>query len=87
MRELALVGISDASIEVSPAEIGEDATQVTVELTVPVTLKNGYILPRLFLGKEVFKSVTLQREGKSEDVAKESVKKEGTRDDKAKKGK
>jgi hypothetical protein len=87
MRELALAGITDAAFEITPTEIVEDTTQVTVDLTVPVTMKNGYVLPRLFLGKEVFKSVTLQREGKSEDVAKESAKKEGTRDDKSKKDK
>ena len=87
MRELSMVGIADATFDITPGVISKDTKQVTVDLTVPVTLKNGYFLPRLFLGKEVIKSVTLQREGKSEDVVAETVKKEGTRDAKDKKDK
>jgi hypothetical protein len=84
MRELAMVGIADATFDVSPGDILDDTTQVTVDLTVPISMKNGMSLSRLFLGKEVFKSVTLQREGKNEDVATETVKKEGARDKKEK---
>lgn len=77
LSELANVGVVDATVDVSPAEILDDTTQVTVKLTVPVTLRNGYGLSRIFLGKKVFKTVTLQREGQMEDVNTEGVQQDG----------
>jgi hypothetical protein len=89
VRELKAVGITDVKIELDPPEIVDDTAQVTVNITVPVNMKNGYILPRIFLGKEVFKSVTLQREGKNSEVSdetpmREGVKKTGDKSEKAK---
>jgi Flp pilus assembly protein TadG len=77
LDELDNVGIVDATVKVDPEVIDDDTAQVTVDLTVPVTMRNGYGLSRVFLGKQVFKSVTLQREGKSEDLATETVKADG----------
>jgi hypothetical protein len=77
LEELRAVGIVDANVTLDPAEIVDDTTQVTVSLTVPVSLRNGYGLSRVFLGKQIFKSVTLQREGKTEDIATETVRLDG----------
>ncbi|HMO84097.1 MAG TPA: hypothetical protein PKC18_04160 [Lacipirellulaceae bacterium] len=52
---------------------------MTVDLAVPVSYRNGYGLSRVLLGKQVFKSVTLQCEGKSVEAADERVKKRGVR--------
>jgi Flp pilus assembly protein TadG len=73
LDELAAVGIVDASVSVNPAEILASTDQVTVDLTVPVTMRNGFGLARIFLGRQVGKSVTLQREGSSVDIAAETV--------------
>ena len=75
MQELSVIGVNTAIIAVEPAEITDDTTQVTINLSVPVT-KNGYVLSRFFLGKNVRKSVTLQREGKTEAVENEPKEKE-----------
>jgi Flp pilus assembly protein TadG len=77
LDELDNVGIIDATVEVQPAEIVDDTTQVTVNLSVPVTMRNGYGLSRVFLGKQVFKSVTLQREGKTEELTAETIQYDG----------
>jgi Flp pilus assembly protein TadG len=77
LEELRMIGVVGATVSVDPTEIVEDTTQVTVNLTVPVSLRNGYGLSRIFLGKNVNKNVTLQREGKTEVIATEKVKKDG----------
>jgi Flp pilus assembly protein TadG len=77
LDELSAVGVLDATVNVDPPEIVDDTTQVTVNLSVPVNGRNGYSLSRIFLGKQVFKSVTLQREGKTEEVTTEQVRKDG----------
>jgi Flp pilus assembly protein TadG len=79
LDELRMIGVVDATVTVDPTEIVDDTTQVTVNLTVPVSLRNGYGLSRIFLGKNVNKNVTLQREGKTEAIATEKVKKDGVR--------
>jgi Flp pilus assembly protein TadG len=79
LDELGAVGVSDASVVLDPPEIVDDTTQVTVTLTVPVSLRNGYGLSRIFLGRHVYKSVTLQREGKSVEVASETTPYDGIR--------
>ena len=71
MQELGVVGITDASIDVNPVVLENGTTQVTVALTVPINGTNGYMLPKFFLGKRIFKSVTLQREGKHEALSAE----------------
>jgi Flp pilus assembly protein TadG len=87
MAELQAVGVSDATLTLDPPEILDDTTQVTVNLSVPLNMKNGYLLPRIFMGKEVFKSVTLQREGKTEDAGREGSSRDGVRAEKGKKTK
>jgi hypothetical protein len=84
LSELSMLGIAEADIQFDPPVLDDDTSQVTVNLAVPVNLRNGYVLPRIFLGKEVFKSVTLQREGKWVDVADEIVQQDGVRKSKDK---
>jgi hypothetical protein len=87
LDELRMVGVVDATVTVDPAEIVEDTTQVTVNLTVPVSLRNGYGLSRIFLGRQVCKNVTLQREGKTEEVSTEAVRPDGVEKSDGKKDK
>jgi Flp pilus assembly protein TadG len=79
LDELRAVGVVDATVTVEPATIDDDTTQVCVSLKIPVTLRNGYGLSRLFLGKQVFKSVTIQREGATEDIESETAPRDGVR--------
>jgi Flp pilus assembly protein TadG len=80
LSELQAVGVVDATVTLDPEVIFDDTTQVTVGLSVPVSLRNGYGLSRLFLGKQVLKSVTLQREGMTEDLASEEATTDGVKD-------
>lgn len=77
LEELRAVGVVDATVTLEPTSIDDDTTQVTVNLTVPVSLRNGYGLSRVFLGRQIFKSVTLQREGKSEAIGAEAAQRDG----------
>jgi Flp pilus assembly protein TadG len=79
LDELAAVGIVDATVSVNPAEILASTDQVTVNLTVPVTMRNGFGLARIFLGRQMTESVTLQREGSNVDIAAETVTRGGMR--------
>jgi Flp pilus assembly protein TadG len=83
LEELRVVGVVDASVAIDPPEIVDDTSQVTVNLRVPVSMRNGYGLSRVFLGKHVFKSVTLQREGKYVDASAETVQSEGVKSEDA----
>lgn len=65
--ELALVGITNADVLVSPSTITSDTDVVTAGVTVPVDATNGYLTPRFFLGKNVTKVVSMTREAKKTD--------------------
>ncbi|MAT72385.1 MAG: transporter [Planctomycetaceae bacterium] len=75
--QLQAAGIREATLTVDPPEILSSTEQVTVTVDVPVNMNNGYIIPRVFLGRQVHKSVTLQREGKNTSAANESVGSDG----------
>lgn len=60
--ELTLVGIKNYTVTVSPSTILTNTETISVTANVPVTLANGYILPRFFLGKTLSKTITLPRE-------------------------
>jgi hypothetical protein len=74
INELAALGINRAEIRVNPTVITDDTSQVTVTVSVPVSGRNSYLIPKFFLGKSVEKSVTLQREGKVATSGDEPVK-------------
>jgi Flp pilus assembly protein TadG len=61
--ELAIVGVRNATVTVTPSVINESTTTVTVAISAPLDGTNSYLLSRFFLGKSVAKSVTLEREG------------------------
>lgn len=77
MQQLTAVGISEATFAINPPEILDDTTEVSVQLSIPVNMRNGYILPRVFLGRNVQKTVTLQREGKASDYNTETTPSDG----------
>ncbi len=61
-RELDVLGIQESAIVTSPAVITDNTAFVAVGVQVPVNARNGYLVPRFFLGKNVTKLVALQRE-------------------------
>lgn len=61
-RELAIIGVSDYEVAVSPTEILPSTETVSVTTRVPMTMANGYILPQFFLGRTITKTITLPRE-------------------------
>jgi Flp pilus assembly protein TadG len=73
LNELAVLGISTATVEVDPTVITDDTEQVTVSVTIPVSEVNNMVLPAWFYENTLYKSVTMQREGHSNDPGEESV--------------
>jgi len=61
-RELNIVGFSVADVTVDPAVIDDSTSQVTVNVSVPMSGSNGFVLPKFLTGATMEKSVTLQRE-------------------------
>lgn len=61
-RQLAAVRIADYLIEIVPATLQPDTTEVTVRVTVPLD-GNSYLPAQLFAGKTVRRELTLHREG------------------------
>lgn len=77
--ELNALGIRSADIFVNPPTIDENTSQVSIRVDVPLDGNDAYLLPRFVLGKTVSKTVTLQREGKSDTVANEHAQSTDTR--------
>jgi len=55
------IGANGAEVDVSPTEITDDTTDVTVAITVPINA-NSWVIPFFFNGKSVTGSMTLRRE-------------------------
>ncbi|MEM6654399.1 MAG: TadE family protein [Planctomycetota bacterium] len=62
LDELAIIGISASEVEVQPNPIKRADPSVTVTVRAPVTLENGFAIPKFFLGKTIETSATFQRE-------------------------
>ncbi len=60
--ELAAVGFRTANVLIDPAVITDDTTQVTVNVSIPMSGENGFVLPKFLKGAKITKAVTLQRE-------------------------
>ncbi len=73
-RELAAVGFPSADILIDPPTILADTSQVTVSVSVPLSGKNGFVLPRFLKGAKIEKAVTLQREAAIENPGTEKSK-------------
>ena len=61
-NELKVVGFPDTDVQITPSVFSDDTTQVTVSVSVPLSLENGFVLPNFLKGAIIEKSVTLQRE-------------------------
>jgi Flp pilus assembly protein TadG len=61
-RELDILGIQESTIAVDPPVITDNTALVAVGITVPVSARNSYLLPRFFMGRSISKVVVLQRE-------------------------
>ncbi|MEO0529040.1 MAG: TadE/TadG family type IV pilus assembly protein [Planctomycetota bacterium] len=64
-QELTAVGIREASIEVRPLVITDDTKMVAVGVSIPVTVRNAYLVPRFFVGGAMVRSAAITREAKS----------------------
>jgi len=62
MRVLSSIGVTDAIINVTPASIDRSTDEVTVAIDVPID-SNSFIPSNFFIGKQVTRQLTLQREG------------------------
>lgn len=71
--ELSAVGFPAATVVVTPTVIVAETTQVTVDITVPMSGANGFVLQKFLSGAEIRKSVTLQREAAIENPGTETV--------------
>ncbi|QDU88132.1 TadE-like protein [Pirellulimonas nuda] len=60
--ELDILGFVGGTVTVTPATISDATPEVNVTVSVPVDVRNGYVLPRFFLGSTVTRSINLQRE-------------------------
>ncbi len=58
---LNTVSVSGAAIDVVPAVISQDTSQVTVSVTVPIN-NNSWVAPLFFKNKSLTNSMTLRRE-------------------------
>lgn len=62
LAELSRVRIAGGVVEVSPSTLSMTTPEVNVTVRAPMTIQNGYVFPRFFLGREITRSITLQRE-------------------------
>lgn len=60
--ELDIIGVKVSNVTVSPNPLTRDDTEVTVNVSVPMTGQNGFAVPRFFLGKTLQTNATLLRE-------------------------
>lgn len=59
---LDFIQVVDSTITVDPEIILPESEDVTVTVEVPITMENGYITPKFYLGKTLRASITLPRE-------------------------
>ena len=60
-NELSMLGISNASVTVTPTTITDETPQVTVDVSIPM-LSNLYATPSFLSGVTINRSCTLTRE-------------------------
>jgi hypothetical protein len=61
-RELDVLGIKESTITLDPPVLSDADQSIGVAVQVPVNAKNGYMIPRFFLGKNVTKVAALRKE-------------------------
>lgn len=62
-RVLSTIGITVFNVDVNPANIDEDAEEVTVRVRVPLD-QNTFVPAQFFIGEEIDRSLTMRREGR-----------------------
>ncbi len=59
---LDLIGIQNSTVTTLPNTIDDNTTDVTVTVSVPMDIQNGYVFPTYFIGDTLGASITLPRE-------------------------
>jgi hypothetical protein len=65
-NELAIVGIAHADVLVDPEVVTDETALVTVGVSVPIDHRNGYVIPKFFVGDYVVKVTAIPREAKND---------------------
>ena len=65
-KELSMVGVAHADVMVDPDVVTDDTDLVTVGVSVPLDHRNGYVIPKFFIGEHVFKITAIPREAKND---------------------
>ncbi len=60
--ELSVLGVTGQTITVNPATITDTTASVRVNITIPLTVANGYVITSFFLGKSITTSLELRKE-------------------------
>ena len=61
-EQLDLLGLTGATIQITPDPIQSSTTSVSAGVSVPITVQNGYVTPRFYLGRTLDTEITLKRE-------------------------
>ena len=59
---LDIVRVNNSTVVATPNPITATTEEVTVVVTVPLDVSNGYLMPRYFLGREIKATITLPRQ-------------------------
>ncbi len=59
---LQAIGISDATVVVTPSSINADTPQVTVDIHLTLQASHGFAINQLIVGRSLGASCTLRRE-------------------------
>ena len=61
-QELSVLGVTGQNITVVPATITDMTPSVKVNISIPLTVANGYVVTNFFLGKTITTSIELRKE-------------------------
>ncbi len=67
-RELDVLGVKESTVTLDPPVLSDADKSIGVAVQIPVNAKNGYMIPRFFLGKNVTKVVALRKESLTADT-------------------
>ncbi len=68
LDELAVVGIGHADVYIKPDVVTDNTDLVAVGVSVPLDHRNGYVIPRFFVGDYAFKITAVPREAKKDPL-------------------
>ena len=61
-KELSVLGVKGKTITVEPSTLTDATPTVRVNIAIPLTLANGYMLTPYFMGKTIKTSIELRKE-------------------------